>query len=934
MTHSNTRRVAAAMLLSAAVVGLSACGKNETSQSLTEDARQYQQKGDVKAAIIQLKNALQKNPNDAEARYALGMIYLQTGDSLSAQKELEKALGLGMNRDKVAPALGQAFNQEGKFQQALEAMPLPASGQPSVALLTSRGTTLLGMGNQAEAKSAFDLALKSDPKSVEALIGLAQHAKLTNDIAGATRFVDQAVAANPANVDALLAKGDLLRTAGKNAEGLAVFDQALKIRPDLVGALVSKATIHISDKKFDAAAQDLDAARKLAPASLMIQYTQALLDFSQKKNAAALEALQQVLSKAPNHMPTILLTAAVQAETGANEQAEQHLKRYLEANPNSVYARRLLASVLAKTGQGDQAANALAPAAGAKTDPQMMMLAGETALRAQDYVKASEYFEAASKAAPGTAMAHTALAMSKLGQGDNTKAISELELAASLNAKTDEKSSNASILLVMTRLRLNQFTEALALLKTLEKEQPDSPLIQNLKGGAYMGLKDLSNARTSFSKAIALQPTFLPAVQNMAQLDMQDRKPDEAKKRFMAVLDVDKKNVGAMMALASLATILGKADEATTWLEKASAEKPSDVAVNVQLGNHYVRVGEKAKALALAQKLQAANPSNPDTLDLLGQAQFANDDRAGALATYNKVIAAVPNSALAHFRIASVQLSARDATAAIQSLKKAISLKADYLDAQLALATLEGRQNNIDGALAIAKQIQKQRPTEAVSFVLEGDLLASQKKYAPAAAAYERVLTLSKSPGVNIKLHQALINAGRTKEADTKLAKWIQDHPEDLSTQVYQGEILLQNKSTKPAIAIFERVLQTVPTNALVLNNLAYAYQQEKDGRALATAEKALQFAPENPAILDTLGWILVEQGNAERGVTMLQKAVSGLPKDAESTPVATQIYLHLARGLIKTGNKAGARKELEKVVGSGKKSPELDDAKALLKTL
>ncbi|MES2831366.1 MAG: XrtA/PEP-CTERM system TPR-repeat protein PrsT [Pseudomonadota bacterium] len=934
MTHSNTRRIAASMLLSTAIAGLSACGKNETSQSLIEDARQYQAKGDTKAAIIQLKNALQKNPNDAQARYALGVVYLESGDSLSAQKELEKAVSLGMSSDKVAPVLGQAFVQEGKFQQALDAMPLPTSGQPTVALLTARGTTLLGMGKQAEAKAAFDLALKTDPKSVEALIGLAQHAKVANDISGATRYIDQAVAANPANIDALLAKGDLLRAAGKNAEALAVFDQALKIRPDLVGALISKATIHIAEKRFDVAAKEIDAARKLAPASLMIQYTQALLDFSQKKNPAALENLQQVLSKAPNHMPTILLTAAVQAETGANEQAEQNLKRYLEANPNSVYARRLLASVLAKTGQSDLAANVLTPPAGGKPDPQMMMLAGETALRAQDYVKASEYFEAASKAAPGTAVAHTALAMSKLGQGDNTKAISELELAASLNAKSDAKSSNASILLVMTRLRLNQFKEALTLLTTLEKEQPDSPLIHNLKGGAYMGLKDTGNARASFAKAIALQPTFLPAVQNMAQLDMQDKKPEEAKKRFLTVLDIDKKNVGAMMALASLATTLGKADEATTWLEKASAEKPNDLGMSVQLGNHYVRIGQKAKALALAQKLQAANPANPDVLDLLGQAQFANDDRAGALTTYNKVIAAVPNSALAHFRIASVQLASQDPKAAIISLKKAISLKPDYLDAQLALATLEGRQNNIDGALAIAKQIQKQRPNDAASVVLEGDLLAAQKKFSPAAVAYERALTMSKNPSVNIKLHQVLSNAGRAKEADVKLTKWVQDHPEDLSSQVYQGERLLQNKSTKPAIAIFERVLQTVPTNALVLNNLAYAYQQEKDGRALQTAEKALQFAPDNPAVLDTLGWILVEQGNAERGVTLLQKAVSGLPKDAELTPVTAQIHLHLARGLIKTGDKVGARKELEQVISSGKNFPELDDAKALLKTL
>ena len=42
------------------------------------------------------------------------------------------------------------------------------------------------------------------------------------------------------------------------------------------------------------------------------------------------------------------------------------------------------------------------------------------------------------------------------------------------------------------------------------------------------------------------------------------------------------------------------------------------------------------------------------------------------------------------------------------------------------------------------------------------------------------------------------------------------------------------------------------------LNNLATAYQQEKNPLALEYAEKAYKLAPDSPAVLDTLGWILV----------------------------------------------------------------------------
>jgi len=59
--------------------------------SYMQDAKISIEKGEVKKAKIHLKNQLKENPQDSEARYLLGMIYLQNNSVLAAEKELQRA---------------------------------------------------------------------------------------------------------------------------------------------------------------------------------------------------------------------------------------------------------------------------------------------------------------------------------------------------------------------------------------------------------------------------------------------------------------------------------------------------------------------------------------------------------------------------------------------------------------------------------------------------------------------------------------------------------------------------------------------------------------------------------------------------------------------------------------------------------------------------
>jgi Tfp pilus assembly protein PilF len=144
---------------------------------------------------------------------------------------------------------------------------------------------------------------------------------------------------------------------------------------------------------------------------------------------------------------------------------------------------------------------------------------------------------------------------------------------------------------------------------------------------------------------------------------------------------------------------------------------------------------------------------------------------------------------------------------------------------------------------------------------------------------------------------------------------------------MYLAEVYLADGQTRSAIEQYEIILQQNPKYMPAMNNLATAYQQEKNPLALEYAEKAYKIAPDNPAIMDTLGWILVEQDNTGRGLPLLRKAVSLAPEVGE-------IRYHFAAGLVKAGDNSKARKELEILLSSDKGFPSREKAGTLLKQI
>ena len=178
---------------------LTACG--EKPESMLNSAKDYLAKNDAKAAVIQVKNALQANPDLPEARFLLGKALLETGDAVGAETELRKALALKVSQDQVVPLLAKAMLAQGQAKKVTEEFGKTtlAQGPANAELQTSLSSAFAMEGKGEQSNAALAAALSADPAYDPALLLQVRQIASKRDVDGALAGVDAVIAKSPNN---------------------------------------------------------------------------------------------------------------------------------------------------------------------------------------------------------------------------------------------------------------------------------------------------------------------------------------------------------------------------------------------------------------------------------------------------------------------------------------------------------------------------------------------------------------------------------------------------------------------------------------------------------------------------------------------------------------------------------------------------------------
>ena len=920
--YLHTRAALPVLLLS---LLLTAC--SDKPEAMLISAKDYMAKNDSKAAVIQLKNALQSNPDLPEARFLLGTALLDSGDPVGAELELRKALVLKYPHDLAVPPLARsmlALGQDKKLTDEFAKIELNQA-QAKASLQMSLASAYASQGMTEASQSALKAALLADPGYAPALIAQARQKAAQRDFDSALVMTEEVITKYPKSHEAWKLKGDILLYAkGQVNDALAAYRKTVEIKPDFLEGNAAVITLLLQQSNLPDAALQTEQLKKFSANHPQTKYLEAQLAFQKKDFNLARELVQQVLRVVPTNVQGLQLAGAVELQLNSPVQAEGYLSKAVQLAPELALARRLLVVTYLRSGQPAKALATLLPALNkSNIDPQLLTIAGEVYLQNGDVKNAEEYFSRAAKQDPKDARSRTALALTHLMGGQVDSAFNELqEIAAS------DPGTTADLALISAYLKRQEFDKALKTIDGLEKKQPDKPLAAQLRGTTRLAQRDVAGAKKSFERALTIDPVYFPAVASLAGLDLMDKRPDDAKKRFEAVLAKNPKNGQALLALADIAARSGGAKaEVAKLIGNAITANPTEAAPRLLLVDFHLRNQDVKAALTEAQNAVVALPDSPEALEALGRSLQATGELNQAIMTYNKLVAMQPLSPQPHMRLAEAHMATKNKEAAVNSLRKGLEIKPDLIEAQRALILLDLDAKKFQEALGMARTVQKQRPKEAVGYLLEGDVHAFQKNWETAATAYRSGLKQVNSTELALKLYSVLLASGKSAEVEKFASSWLKDNPGDAAFMFYLGEIALGRKDYGGAEKNYAAVVKLQPNNAVAYNNLAWVSGKLNKEGAIAYAEKANTLVPNQPAFMDTLAMLLSDKGDYAKAVELQNKALALQPQNAG-------FKLNLAKMYITGGKKDLARKELDELAKLGEKFAAHSEVTSLLKSL
>lgn len=744
-----TRRRAIALsicLAGAATVAVVLSGTfgDPSSEQSYKKAVAYRQSGEFSATIIELKNALRKDPQNTAARISLGQTYLRLSDLLSAEKELRRALEFGADPSEALEPLARSLLLQAKYQQVLEEIwPDGLAAGAGADVYVARGRAYAGLNQPEKAQEAFQQALQIVPQHLNALLETARLAIKRNETAGAHQALRRIRTLSPENLEAAALQGDLYLKTGQYAEAAEQYRAVMAQLPGHILTKVALAEAYFHQGLEDDAAKLLDEALQQAPGNFDANYLKAAIAMKTKDYGTALKRAKRALVSNNSHVPSLVIVGSAAFALEQPELAEFNLNKVVALHPDHKVANKLLSALrerratISQDGRAPrQADQSFARLIDDSADPALVASAIDTTILVRQALRSglaylaehrrstgsrdtvaqeadeladarqlltSDGAEDAFKQlkirlaeAPGSLPTRALLGEAYLrrGQAEEAYRLVETELI--------QQAENRAILTIeaIASLATNRPDAARLALRSLDDPERPTAEVHYLLALAYNQLGNVAAYDERLNRSLAVSPQYAPAISERARFALAQTHLDQAEGEIQKLKDLWPDRPEFFDLSAGLSLLRGQTSNAAQVYRQAFDAEPTSIRA-LRLAYAENRSGKSAASEAVLKDWLSQHPDDAAVALVLANRYLTSQALVDAAELYAIILRHHPNHIVALNNLAWISLQLGDHEAAVKFARQGLALSPDNVHLMETMAEIQLAEGNNAEALSL-----------------------------------------------------------------------------------------------------------------------------------------------------------------------------------------------------------------------------------------
>jgi tetratricopeptide (TPR) repeat protein len=706
------------LLLITSILVVAGCGSSEERQAkYLSKAQTYFDQENYEKVRVELKNVLQINPKNADALYLYALIEEKKQDW---------------------------SKMYGNLLAVLEESPDHAGAHLKI------GKIFLFSKDTVKATEKAELVLAKDPQNTDGLALKASALLMQNKKQEAIVLLEQVLTIDSGHMDAALLMIRLLGSEKKMAEAMQVLDNALAAHPNVIRLLLLKINILMAEgKKSDAEKLYLSLVDRF-PENKNLYFNLAKFYASEKKIDQGEQILKKLIEALPEEdQPKLGYLDYLFSQRGP-EKAEQELSRIIKENPDNFtfrFARlkfhkddhkaikEILEQIVAddKLGvSGTDARNRLAVLAMSKgKTKEALGLVEEVIeldarnikalqLRAGLLIKEENYDAAVADVRtilrddPDSEKALMLLAIAQLRNGNTELAQESLEKVLLVNPKNLLASKDLARMLV----KKNNMAGALRLLEKTHGFFKDDTEVSIMLIDLYGKSQEWQKAEVVAKHLAQNSEKSEVGFYKLSQLYLGQNKPEEAIDELKKVLAIKPLAIDALSSLVNSYIILGKAEEAGTYLDNKLANNKDNLALLTLRGELYRQQNQLGKAEQSFKRVIELKPKFAPGYQKLAGIYLLQKSVDKAVETYNKGLEETPKNVALLMKLATLTTVVKKNSEAIDAYKRILAITPDNVMAANNFAALLVSENQDEKNLKQAlKLVSKLKDSKHAAFL-------------------------------------------------------------------------------------------------------------------------------------------------------------------------------------------------------------------------